>query len=198
MVSSTLLAFRMSRTIPYHIILWFASLYFTLLYLLLETRKFVTPRNTTTTTEPLLSTTQSPGSTSNSLFRTNEMKPTPQPSNSIPHTSSQTRTFSSNSQERQRESSERTVTSLKQQNGAVVSSKLTRPKSLLKKDAKKTRSIVSTLPGKTTTDTNVATTSMEKRKYQTEVLGTNGVPKKNGKPKPPPVLPKPKRNKGMW
>ena len=152
-----------------------------------------------TATGPSMPTTQSPSSTSNSLIRTVEMKSTPPPSSTKPQTKNQTTTFSSNSQEKQTATSTRSVTSLKQQNETVVSSKLSRPKSLMNKETKK--ATVSTLQenshfmgGAGVKDSSV---SMEKRRYEprNEMLATNVVPKQ--KPKPPPVLPKPKRNKGM-
>ena len=107
-------------------------------------------------------------------MKTTEMKP-PSPSNLFPHTKVQTKTFSSNFEEQQRQSIGRTITSVTHQNGTSASSKITRPKSLLCKDSKQNTTVGSTFSKKSTED---------------------DVSKQNDKPKPPPVLPKPKRNKG--
>ena len=147
-------------------------------------------------TGQLNSTTQSLHSMSNRLVKTTEVKP-PSPSNSIPQTKSQTRTFSSNFEEQQRQSIKRTTTLHKQHNETVVGTKITRPKSSLYKDTKTNRAVVSTFHENATKDMTVFSTPTETEKYETKNETLNDVSKNNEKPKPPPVLPKPKRTKGI-
>ena len=154
-----------------------------------EMKTFGTSRSEAMATGQLNSKTQSPHSISNSLVKTTEVKP-PSPSNLFPQTKIQTRT--SNFEEQQRQSIERTITSLKQNHETVVGTKITRPKSSLHKESKKNIAVVSTFYENATKDMTVSSTPTEIEKYESKNESLNDVSKKY----PPPVLPKPKRTKG--
>ena len=137
------------------------------------------------------------------MVKTSEITTSLPPSNAVtvPRTKIRTRPLSGNFEEQRRESIPRTATLLQQQNETGASQKLTRPKSFLNKNTKKNTVTVSMSDGdnrsKKTTDSNgVSSSKNTQRNSKNEVLNTNVELKEKDKRKPPPVLPKPQRNKG--
>ena len=155
-------------------------------FFVLETKTFGISRYTTTSTGPL---------TSTSPISTKGMKPL-QLSNTTTasHTKNQARTMSTNIQEQQTNSSRtRTISSQNQQQNSgsttVLSSKLTRPKSLLKKNTGQLQKATSMKDTSSSID-------KEQNNTKREEINVTSISKQKAK-QPPPVLPKPKRNKGI-
>ena len=112
----------------------------------------------------------------------------------ISYSRNQTQTYSSNFQEQRTTTSGETVTSsVERQNGAAVGRKLTRPKSQLYKEARSDRTTAS--KAQENVHFREAKGSRDAMAVKT-VIGTNFAFQQKPKQKPPPVLPKPKRNKG--
>ena len=145
-------------------------------------------------------TTRAANSTSTNLVKTSEITSSlPRSSTTnVSRTKIQSRPSSGNFEEQRTESNQHTITSLQQQNETVVNHKLTRPKSFLNKNTKKNTATVSDRDShlKKTDSYGVFSIKNAQKDSKGGVWDTTIELKQKTKQKPPPVLPKPKRNKG--
>lgn len=140
-------------------------------------------------------------STSDNLVQTSEKKLTLESANTIPRIKKQTRNFSINYQEKETRSTSRATPSTRRQNGTIVSSWPSRPKSLMNTEMNKNKLAVTNSQKNNPLNGTTGLPLTEKRKAErvdNEVINGSFVATHlKHKSKLPAVLPKPKRYKGV-